>query len=586
MKKYIVLLVLFCLQGISAQVTFTATPSRTKVGVNERLRVEFKMSADGDNFVPPSFRGFKAAGPSQTISNSWGTNRKRTFTKTYTYVLTPTIKGVFTVGQASIEVEGKTYKTTPFKITVGRAVAKPNDPAAALAQNAGKDIHVVAEVSKSNPYINEPISVVYKLYVGQNESLRGTRQVDVPQFSDFWNQDIKIPNSTVRQVTYKGESYRAIELKKVVLYPQKSGKLEIGPLSLELTIDVPTGRRDYFGRPVMGQTTKVKTSGSRIINVKPLPENGKPEDFSGAVGDFSFQAKPSKTTLSNGESLQLTVKVSGKGNLKLFNLPKPVVPSALEMYDPEHNEDVATPLSGMKGSITDVYAIIPQNKGKYPIKPMSFTYFNPKTGNYNTITSEEIMVDVLDVPDNASANADTTTSGTQKQAVKTTEQFRFVSLKTNLRSVNRKDFFGSTLFYILLLVPFLLIPVIMLLKKQKQARDNDVAGNKIRKNNKLAKKYLSEAKKHLGDKEPFYVALEKALHNFLKAKLSIETSEMEKENIQELLSARNATPETITDFIKIMDSCEFARYAPSSGEAMQQDYDNAVSIITALEKQI
>jgi hypothetical protein len=126
----------------------------------------------------------------------------------------------------------------------------------------------------------------------------------------------------------------------------------------------------------------------------------------------------------------------------------------------------------------------------------------------------------------------------------------------------------------------------MLLKKKKEARDNDVTGNKIRKNNKLAKKYLSEAKKHLGNKEPFYVALEKALHNFLKAKLNIETSEMAKPNIQELLESRGAKPETIADFIKIMDSCEFARYAPSSGVAMQQDYDNAVRVITKLEKEI
>ena len=196
------------------------------------------------------------------------------------------------------------------------------------------------------------------------------------------------------------------------------------------------------------------------------------------------------------------------------------------------------------------------------------------------------MVDVQSVPGTSSAGSETASSGVNKQPVQSTEQFRFVALDTNLQPKNKKPFFGSTLFYILLIVPFLLIPVIMLLRKKKEARDNDVTGNKIRQSNKLAKKYLSEAKKHLGNKEPFYVSLEKALHNFLKAKLNIETSEMTKPNIQELLLSRGAKTETVDDFIKIMNSCEFARYAPSSGTAMQQDYDNAMRVITKLEKEI
>ncbi len=585
MKKYILVLLLFCLQGLYAQeVEFKAVPSKTTLGINQKLRVEFTMNKDGDNFDPPSFQGFNAAGPSQMISNSW-VNGKRTYSKSYTYVLTPTARGTFTVGQASIVIDGETYKTIPFKVTVTAAVAGEDDPYAPITENAGKGIHVVAEVSKTNPYVNEPINVVYKLYVSQDASVRGTRQMDIPQFNDFWSQDIETDSRSVQQGMYNGENYRYIVLKRVVLYPQKSGRLEIEPLSMELTIDVPTGRRDFFNRPLMTQTTKVMSSGSKYINVKPLPEQGRPEDFSGAVGSFDFKVTPSKTTLSNGESLQLNVEVSGKGNLKLFNLPKPVVPSALEMYDPEHKEDISIPLSGMQGSISDNYAIIPQNKGKYPIKPMTFSYFDLATQKYKTITTDEIMVDVLNVPGTSAGN-ETTSSGVNKQPVQSTEQFRFVALDTNLQPKNKKPFFGSILFYILLFVPFLLIPVIMLLKKKKEARDNDVTGNKIRKNNKLAKKYLSEAKKHLGNKEPFYVALEKALHNFLKAKLNIETSEMTKPNIQELLVSRGAKAETIADFIKIMDSCEFARYAPSSGVAMQQDYDNAMRVITKLEKEI
>jgi hypothetical protein len=587
MNKYI-LLVLLCVQGLFAQVEFKAAPSKTSLGINERIRVEFTMNEDGDNFTPPQFTGFRVAGPTQTISNSW-INGKRSFSKGYIYLLTPTTKGTFTIGQASIDIGGKTYKTSPFKLTVTAAVQaqdpyNPNAPNQQQIENAGQGVHLVAEVSNTNPYLNQPVTVVYKIYVSQNTAVSSWREVDSPQFNDFWSQNIDIKNLVVEQEKYQGEDYRMVVLRKTVLYPQKSGRLEIEPLTLDVAMEVPSGRRDVFGRPFMTPTNKVVSAGKKFINVKALPDKGKPEGFTGAVGSFDFKVKPSKTTLSNGESLQLDVTVSGKGNLKLFTLPKPQVPAALEMYDPEHKEDVTTPLSGMQGQISDSYTIVPQNKGKYPIKAMSFSWFDPSLGRYKTITQNEIMINVLNVPGTGDTTSKEETN--RKQKVETAEQFRFVDLETTLRPIDREDFFGSGLFYALLFVPFLLIPVIMLARKKKLAYDSDVTGSRIRQNNKLAKKYLSEARKQLGSKEPFYVALEKALHNFLKAKLSIETSEMSKQNIQELLLSRHAAPHTVNDFLKLMDSCEFARYAPSSGTAIQQDYDSAVAIITALEKQM
>jgi hypothetical protein len=589
MKKYILLLLL-CVQGLYAQVEFKATPSKTSLGINERLIVEFSMNEDGDNFTPPQFPNFRAQGPQQMISNSW-INGKRSFSKSYKYLLIPTAKGTFTIGSASIEIGDKVYKTAPIKIKVGDAVqgADPTNPyannqAQQVQENTAQGVHLVAEVSKTNPYLNEPVTVVYKFYVSHNTAVSGWKEVNSPRYNDFWSQNIDIKNLVLQEENYQGQSYRMVVLRKTVLYPQKDGKLEIEPLTLDVAMEVPDGRRDFFGRQSTIATNKVVSAGKKFINVKPLPEKGKPAGFTGAVGSFDFKVTPSKTTISNGETLQLDVVVSGKGNLKLFTLPKPQVPSALEMYDPEHKEDVTTPLTGMQGSISDSYTIVPQSKGKYPIKEMSFSWFDLASGTYKTITHKEIMIDVLNVPENhegASKNA-----VADKKKAGAVEPFRFIALETSLQAVGKTDFFGSGLFYALLFVPFLLIPVIVLAKKKKEAYDSDVTGNKIRTNNKLAKKYLSEAKKQLGSKEPFYVALEKALHNFLKAKLSIETSEMRKENIQELLLSRKADAQTVNDFLKLMDSCEFARYAPSSGAAMQQDYDNAVTTITALEKQM
>jgi hypothetical protein len=570
-----------------AQVQFEAKVSKNTLGINERLRIEFNMNADGDNFVAPNFEasGFRViGGPSQSVSQSW-INGKSSFNKSYIYILLPTQKGQLTIKQAAIEINGQIYKTSPVKINVTNAVEIPKDPNEAPAVSADDNIYLVADISKSNPYLNEPITVVYKLYFSYSIGISNWRELNKPKYNDFWSQNIDIKQLKAEEGMFKGERYRYVVLRKTVLYPQKSGKLEIEPLSLDIDCQVPSNRRNFWGQPIMVEDSKRVSAGSKIINVRALPESGKPVDFSGAVGQFDFKVNPSKTTLKNGESLDLTLSVIGKGNLKLFSLPKPVVPTALEMYDPVHEENVSTPLTGMTGRITDKYTIIPQYKGNYQIKPLSFSYFDLASGRYKTITSQPITITVLDGPSVASGEKTNPTEVT-KNKVEVAKSFAFIKPKTSLKSMEKEDFLGSGLFYSLVALPFLAIPLLIVGRRRKQAIDNDVVGNKIRKSNALAKKYLSEAKKHLGQKEPFYIALEKALHNFLKAKLNIETSDMSKEKIREILSERNAQPETISEFITLTENCEFARYAPSSDTAIQQDYEKAVAIISNLEKQL
>lgn len=585
MKKFLIAIVLVACNSLLAQVQFEAKVSKNSLGLNERLRIDFVMNIDGDNFNQPAFEGFRIiAGPSQQVSQSW-INGKSSFEKIYSYYLLPQQKGTLIIKQASIEYNGQVYKTSPIKISVTNAVPEARDPDDTAQVSADDNIYLVADISKTNPYINEPITVVYKLYFSYNIGISNWRELDKPKYNDFWSQNIDIKQLVGEEGMFKGEKYRFVVLRKTVLYPQKSGKLVIEPLSLDIDVQLPTNRRDMFGRVMVTNANKRVSAGAKTIAVKALPEAGKPIDFSGAVGKFDFKVIPSKTNLKNGESLDLIVSVTGKGNMKLFNLPKPVVPNSLEMYDPVHSEKVNTTLAGMSGKIADSYTIIPQFKGNYPIKSLQFSYFDTGLGTYKTVSSPEIMINVLDGPSGNDQVA-TTTSGTPKNRISSTEQFKFIKLKTDLKSINNDDFFGSSLFYGLLFLPFLILPAIVLFKKKKEAIDSDVFGNRIKMNNKLAKKYLSEAKKQINNKEPFYVALEKAMHNFLKAKLHIETSDMSKSNIQQLLASRNANAQTIIDFINLTENCELARFAQSSSAAIQQDFDKAVEIISDLEKQI
>ena len=587
--KAIQLVLLLVISTVSAQVKFEAQTERSTYGLNERIQLVFSINNEGDNFEPPKITGFKSEGPfinrgnqtSITIVNG-KVSQKREISTQVIYYLTPVKKGTFTIGAATIQYNETTYKSAPIKITITDPIQMPTYPGQQNNANFGEGIHLVAEMSTKNPYVNEPVTVIYKLYFEPRSTVGNFRNFKAPKYEDFWSQYIDMKQLTAERGKFNGKDYSMVVLRKVILYPLESGSKVIEPFKIDIDAEVPTGRRDWFGEYEMKVIQKALSTGRQTITVKPLPVNGKPEGYTGAVGKFDFKVIPSKSTLKAGESLELEVSVSGKGNLKLFTLPKPIVPSALELYEPAHNENVQTPVSGMAGKISDTYTIIPQFKGKYTIKPLVFSYYDLASKSNKTITSKEITIDVAEGDGTVVSNKE----NVNKQTIQKKEVFQFNKLKTEFVSASREDFLGSGLFYSLLFAPLLLIPIVMIARKQKEAKDADVVGNRMRNNNRLVKRYLSEAKKQMGDKVPFYMAMEKALHNFLKAKLHIETVEMSKDNIIELLQQRNASEQSISQFMELMNDCEFARYAPATDIAMTNDFERAVERISELEKQL
>jgi len=586
-KTGLLLFFIICTSSfVSAQIKFEAKLSKKTLGVNERLRVDFEMNRDGDNFNPPDFEGFRVVGgPNQAISSLWD-NGVKTFSKTYTYFLAPIARGKFTIKQATIQVDGETYKTLPVNVEVTAAVDKPKDGNNAEFI-ASKNIHLVAEVSNKSPFLNEAITVVYKLYVSQEVSVtRSWREIDIPKYSDFWSQNIENKQFKVYEGKYKGQDYRYVILRRTVLYPQKTGPLLIESLVLDVPVDVNTNKRDIFGRRLKTTVNKTVSAGNITINVKELPTEGKPENFSGAVGDFTFVTTTSKFELDANESLELKLKVSGTGNLKLFDLPSINLPASLEVYEPVRENNVRTNSSGMKGNISEKYTIVPQFKGNYPIRPIAFTFFDIASKKYKTIYSKELLISVLNGPVSTTSSEENTTSSTNKSVVFSKDQFKFIKLKPNLQLMTKAPFFKSSLFWWLFGSPFVLIPLFIIIGKKRKSRMQDLDGNRRRKANRLAKKYLSEAKKNRANQNQFYESLERALHNYLKAKLHIETFDMAKETIQSTLLDRGAENQVVSNFISLLTNCEFARYASSSSNSIQQDYDRAVEEITNLDKQI
>ena len=586
--RLVSIFILFILMGIGvqAQVSFVVKASKKTLGINERLRIDFEMNEDGDNFVPPSFKGFNVVGgPNQSISNSW-INGKRSYSKTYSYFLAPKSQGTFSINQATIEIDDQIYKTTPLKIIITEAVSKPKDGNSA-DYVASENVHLIAEVSKSNPFLNEAITIVYKLYVSNDVSItRSWQELDTPKFQDFWSQYIEEKGEQqIYETTYEGKPYRYVILRKAVLYPQKTGELTIEPLTLDVPIDVQGNTRDIFGRRRMTRVNRTISAGKRIINVKPLPTEGRPDDFSGAVGNFNFSVSVNKTMLDANEALELKIRTKGIGNLKLFNLPSLTLPSSLEVYEPVRDNKVAINIKGMNGFISDTYTIIPQYKGSYPIRPISFSYFDVTSSKYKTIISDEIVVKVQNGPVPNQLTEVNKNLSTENDLPLTNNQFKYIKTSTKFISMNDLVFFKTFKFWCLLSIPFVFIPIIILIGNTRRKRLNDIEGRRYRIATRLAKKYLSEAKNNIGKQELFYDSLERALHNYLKAKLAIVTSEFSKEKIIELLTDRKVEKNVVSDFEGLLKSCEFARYTPTSNVAIQQDYNKAVKVISRIDKQ-
>ena len=584
LKFYISLFI--CLLSISLvaqEATLKAKVSKNKLGVNQRLRIEFSIDKQGgDNFSPPKFTNFKVVGgPSQSVSQSW-INGKVTFSQSYTYIIQPKRKGAFSIASASIKIGGKFIKSEPVKVIVLDAIEipkNPNDPNYVAQQN----IHLVAEISKANPYVGEGIYVEYRLYVSENVSVYDTSISEAPKYNGFWNQDIKVNGFLVKMGKYNGENYRYIVLQKALLIPTKTGKLSIDPMRMDIVIGVPSGRADFFGNAITKNIRREFASTKKIIRPKSLPLEGKPANFAGAVGDFDFSVALSKDILKANETSQVQIKISGKGNLKLFELPTVETPAELEMYQPERKERVRVNASGISGAVTDTYTVVPLYKGKYKIPSISFSYFNPKEKKYKTIATEDFFVDVQEGKELITLD---TSSVRKQEVVSTGKNFRYIATKTKFITAKKIDFFKSNLFYVLFLLPLIAIPIGVFIGKKNEERNNDILGNKTRKAEKLAKKYLSKAQKQLGKKEAFYEALERALHNYLKAKLGVETAEISKERITEILKGKNVEATAIHQFIEVLKNSDFARYTPFTATEMKEEFERAKAVIVQLDKQL
>jgi hypothetical protein len=575
-KKILILFLTINSFVLSAQVNFEATVSKSKLALNERLRIDFVMNQNGDNFSPPEFDNFQIiGGPNQSIKTSY-VNGERKFSKTYSYFLKPLKKGKLKINQASIEIDGEIYKSLQLEVLITDSVKQPSDSITQYYND--DDIELRALISKGSPYLNEPITVVYKLYYKAPINISDARETETPKFKDFWSQTIKIPQLKVERDIYKGQNYNVVEWRKVVLYPQKVGELEISPLSLNLVLDVPTDKRDFFGNVIYDQTSQMISTGMRRIIVKDLPQLGKPDSFSGAVGNFEFDVILNKNSLRATESFQAELKVKGNGNLKLFDLPNILVPNSMELFEPEREELISTNLSGMSGSVSKSFTVIPRFQGNFPIEEVEFSYFDPNTEKYKVLKSPRLTIDVYDGP-----VISNTITNDNSNIITSNDSFRFIKLKGNLREINNDVFFQSQFFYAIVTTPFILLLSFLLFttyKRNKKESSSELVRIEERKINKM----IISAKESIGDKVLFYDKIEKAIIKSLIVKFSIRMDSLNKEKIQQIGRDKGLSKDDVLLIIKLIENCEKAKYSRSSDSIMNKDLEISKKVISSILK--
>ena len=615
--KAIALLALICMMtsAIAQNPRLSVTAPRT-VGVGQRFSVQFKVNAEPSNFKAPSFKGLNyLGGPYQSHSSSMRNINGQTTTSvevSYSYTLSATSEGQYTIGSASCVVDGKTISSDPVTITVEKSAGnqqqarqQPNagqqqqqqQPQQQSANISDKSLFVRAIANKSSAYQGEEVIVTYRLYT--QLQVRQFQIDKLPSNKGFWSEDLTDESSTPqqRQETVNGQTYACYDIRKIALFPQETGTLTLSPISTEISaiVQVQSNRRQsgntfdiFFDDPFFGGSTyqavnkKIK-SNSLTINVKPLPNE--PEGYYGACGDFSVKSSVDTKKLKTNEALTYTLTISGKGNIMLIDNVDIQFPPSFEVYEPKVNSNVKRTSAGVSGSKTFEWILIPRNEGKYTIPAAKLVYFNPQSKTFITKTTENFDIDVAKGDGTFSNNG-----STAKNNVKLLNN-DIEYIKTSNPSLHKtgQTFFGSPLFWVLFLLPILLATSAVLAYRKIRKDNADIGAVRLRKATKQARKRLRKAEKFLADNddERFYVEIYQAIWGYVSDKFTIPTSQLSSETIQETLECRNVAPQVIQTIMQTLNDVDFARFAPGDSTSKKQAiYNQALQMILDLENQL
>lgn len=601
MKRCIFLLFLWLVVSgaiYADEVTFKASAPQSVV-MGEQFRLTYTVNAEGKDLRVQGMPDFDVLmGPAQSTSHSTSyVNGKVSSetTITYTYILMPKKEGTFSIAPATIKVKNATYTSNGLSIKVlppdksGKTTAERAQESSATISN--DDFFVRMIVSKRNVYEQEGFLVTFKLYAARP---CGLTSVKFPEFEGFLVQEVELPQEKQWvQDRYKDRNYFTVDLKQCVLYPQRSGELTIGKGTYDAVIRVSTPQKarsifdDFFDS--YREVQKTLVSQPATIQVEPLP-SGKPASFLGAVGNFTMTASISTDHVKANEAVTVKVNISGNGNLKMVKNPEVRFPNDFDIYDPKVELDTKTTAAGVSGSKHIEYMAIPRYNGDFEIPAVQFSYFDVKSKTYKTLTSEAFKLHV-EKGEEGSGSVPVVSNYSNKEQVKYLGQdIRFLKTK-GIHFINKREemFFGTAMYVMAYIVPLILFVVFFVVYRKQIKENSDLARVRTKKANKIAVKRLKNAGKLMqaNQKEAFYEEVLRALWGYLSDKLNIPPADLTKDNVEAELAKYGVDESLTKEFMDILNTCEFARYAPSqASDAMDKLYAMTVDAIGKMENTI
>ncbi len=608
--RYIFSLVLFlAASGIlyAQDIEFTASADKAVV-LGQNFRLSYTINArDARDLNVPDITDFRVlSGPNSSVSQSTQYINGRTtssYKQTFTYILLAQTEGEFTIPAATIQVGNRTYESNSVTIkvlpqdqtqqssnTIGTGQNQQSQNNRTTVNN--KDLFMTASLNKNVVYEQEPILLTYKIYSRVNLT---NLSKPFPDMQNFHTQEIELPDQDFELEHYNGLNYQSRLWSQYVLFPQKSGELEIPATTFEAYIHQPIESNDIFDIFMNSRYVEIQknlTTPAIKINVRPLPA-GKTDKFYGGVGHFSISASCSNTSVKTGEAVTFRVIVSGTGNLKLIKTPQVDLPKDFEIYDPKVENKFSLKQEGQTGNKVFEYLFVPQYPGTYTIPPVEFQYFDTKIRQYRTITSQEITLNV-ERGANASqishdAAGDIATTIVNQADLKFVGQdVRFHLSDGKLMDI-RHLFYGSVLFYFLLFAPFVLLIVFVSLYTKMRRENANVVVVKKKRANSMAVKRFKAAKTNmtLGNRTQFYDAVLGAVWGYLSDKLSIPTSLLSADKAIAELEKIKVSNELISKLKELIDNCQFARYTPAGQtDNLEEIYNQAITLISDIDEQI
>ena len=569
---------------------FTASLSRNRVGVGERFRISYTVrNKNMEGITLPRMPDFSLVGGPYNSSSTQIINGNYSSSATVAYDFVCSKPGHYTIAGGVLKSGGQNFTSNSLELEVSKESGggnasrqqgrqDPTNPFGGQSQQPAqevnitpRDLFIVTSLSKSTVYPGEPVTVTFKIYTRFPQL--NIEDIKFPEYRDAWMNELKESGDRAfNRENYEGQAYNSAILQKTLFIPQRAGNLDIKPVTATVLVQFVqrSGNfwEDFFNGGRVRQERKEVKGNPTVLRVKEYPEAGKPDDFNGATGNFTMEVAADKNTVAVNDAVTVKVTISGNGNLSLFDAPHPEFPASFETYDPKSSEKVSVKPGGISGSKTFEYLLIPRAPGEYMLDPIRFSYFDPATGRYRTLTSDSIPVKVTG---NATGGAVVDASGHKTENL--ADDIRYI--KKDFDPSDKLDgFFPSPAFFMLLGLFFSATVLLWFARTKIWDLRNDTDRKKVRVADSVAVKRLKKAETFLqqGKTPEFYEECYRSVLQYLQDRMGLELSSISAEKVKNYLLTKGTSEALASEAAQLISACELARFAPPGTASELSDF--------------